>query len=115
MDKGVGAFSRRMVIQLGAGAGAALLLEACSRPAPSAAPTNPPPSSAGTAPTAAAAVAPPAATPAPTVIGASANRKNSAALPNYIAPNLAAKPDYDVHDPRVTLGWDNFPKTPPQS
>ena len=122
MDKGVGALSRRMLIQLGAGAGAALLLDACSRPAPAAAPTNPAPNSAGTAPTAAvvaantpAAAAATAPAPAPTVIGATANRKNSAALPNYIAPNLAAKPDYDAHDPRVTLAWDNFPKTPPQS
>jgi putative aldouronate transport system substrate-binding protein len=57
----------------------------------------------------------PAATPAPTVIGAAATGKNSQALPNYIAPNLAAKPDYDVHDPRVTLGWDNYPNNPPTS
>ena len=55
------------------------------------------------------------ATPAPTVIGAAASGKNSAALPNYIAPNLLAKPDYDAHDPRVTLGWDNYPKNPPTS
>jgi putative aldouronate transport system substrate-binding protein len=133
MDKGVGAFSRRMLIQLGAGTGAALLLEACSSPARTTAPTSVPPSSAGAAPTAGAvaantpagiatappaavaATAPPGANPAPTVVGATANRKNSAALPNYIAPNLAAKPDYDAHDPRVTLAWDNFPKTPPQS
>jgi putative aldouronate transport system substrate-binding protein len=125
MEKGVGALNRRVFIQLGAGTGAALLLEACSSPAPPAAPTSAPPSSVGTAttsavvtastPAAAAATAPPAAKPAATVIGATANRKNSAALPNYIAPNLAAKPDYDAHDPRVTLAWDNYPKTPPQS
>jgi putative aldouronate transport system substrate-binding protein len=61
--------------------------------------------------------APPAAapTPAPTVIGAAATGKNSQALPNYIAANLLAKPDYDAHDPRVTLGWDNYPKDPPKS
>jgi len=28
---------------------------------------------------------------------------------------LLAKPDYDAHDPRVTLGWDNYPKDPPTS
>src|ERR1051326_4522502 len=50
MEKGVGAFNRRMFIQLGAGPGAALLLEACSNPAPPAAPTSAPPSSAGTVP-----------------------------------------------------------------
>ena len=30
-------------------------------------------------------------------------------------PILLAKPDYDAHDPRVTLGWDNYPKNPPKS
>jgi putative aldouronate transport system substrate-binding protein len=48
-------------------------------------------------------------------VGAAATGKNSAALPNYIPPNLAAKPDYDAHDPRVTLAWDNYPKDPPTS
>src|SRR5258708_21135976 len=85
MEKGVGAFNRRVFIQLGAGTGAALLLEACSSPAPPAAPTSVPPGSAGTGPTSAvvtvstAATAPPAAKPAATVIGAMANRQNSAA------------------------------------
>ena len=46
------------------------------------------------------------------IVGAAPSGKNSAALPNYIAPNLAAKPDYDAHDPRVTLAWDNYPKNP---
>ncbi|MBV9578493.1 MAG: hypothetical protein JO057_07890 [Chloroflexi bacterium] len=55
------------------------------------------------------------AAPAPTVVGAVAGGKNSQALPNYIAPNLLAKPDYDAHDPRVTLGWDNYPQSPPTS
>jgi putative aldouronate transport system substrate-binding protein len=64
---------------------------------------------------AAAAATSAAPAPAPTVIGAAASGKNTAALPNYIPPNLLAKPDYDAHDPRVTLGWDNYPKSPPQS
>ncbi|MBV9577738.1 MAG: hypothetical protein JO057_04010 [Chloroflexi bacterium] len=120
--------SRRMFIQLGAGTGAGLLLAACSAPAPSAgttsssAPTSPPAASSNTAATAvtvqtpvAAATSSAADTPAPSVIGAAASGKDSAALPSYIAPNLLAKPDYDAHDPRVTLAWDNYPKTPPTS
>jgi putative aldouronate transport system substrate-binding protein len=97
---------------------------ACSRPAPTS-PGGAPTSSAATSPTAAvvtpmtpaaapttsaAATAPPA-----TVIGAAASGKNSAALPNYMPANLLAKPDYDAHDQRVTLGWDNYPKDPPKS
>jgi putative aldouronate transport system substrate-binding protein len=104
--------------------GAGLLVAACSRPAPTS-PGGAPTSSAATSPTAAvvtpmtpaaapttsaAATAPPA-----TVIGAAASGKNSAALPNYMPANLLAKPDYDAHDQRVTLGWDNYPKDPPKS
>jgi putative aldouronate transport system substrate-binding protein len=99
-------------------------LAACSRPAPTAAPTtaaaptSAPAAGGGvSAPStpAAAAATSAAPAPAPTVIGAAASGKNTAALPNYIPPNLLAKPDYDAHDPRVTLGWDNYPKSPPQS
>ncbi|MBV9325248.1 MAG: hypothetical protein JO352_15845 [Chloroflexi bacterium] len=112
-------FSRRVFIQMGAGTGAGFLLAACSSPTPSAPPTSPaaptsPPAASATSAVITATTAP-AATPAPTVIGAAASGKNSAALPNYIAPNLAAKPDYDAHDPRVTLAWDNYPKSPPTS
>jgi hypothetical protein len=54
-------------------------------------------------------------TPGPAVVGAAASGKNSQALPSYIPANLLAQPDYDAHDPRVTLGWDNYPQNPPQS
>jgi putative aldouronate transport system substrate-binding protein len=127
MQNGAGAVSRRVFIQLGATTGVGLLMAACSSPAQPAAPTSapaPPPTAAPAAPTVAvvstpAAAAKPAPTsapaPAPTVIGARASGKASSALPNYIAPNLVAKPDYDAHDPRVTLAWDNYPKDPPKS
>jgi putative aldouronate transport system substrate-binding protein len=55
------------------------------------------------------------ATLEPTVIGALASGRNSQALPNYFPANVEAKPDYDAHDPRVTLGWDNYPTNPPKS
>src|SRR5579885_3631056 len=122
MQSGDGAVSRRTFIHVAIGTGAGLLMAACSSPAPStpaSAPTSAPATSAGAAagaaPTSAAAPASAAATPAPTVIGAAATGKNSQALPSYIPPNLVAKPDYDAHDPRVTLGWDNYPKDPPKS
>ena len=142
MQNGAGAVSRRVFIQLGVTTGAGLLLAACtnaqaptSAPTTAAAPTSPPAPAATSAPTtAAAATAKPAAAattapaaaattapaaaaaaPAPTVVGAAATGKNSSALPNYIPANLAAKPDYDAHDPRVTLAWDNYPKNPPTS
>src|SRR5262249_25848872 len=125
--------SRRVFIELSTGTGVALLLAACSSnsgvissgPTAGTAPTNPPPTSAPptsapatsapatSAPAAAAPTA--AAAPAPTVIGAAATGKTSAALPNYIAPNLVAKPDFDAHDPRVTLGWNTYPINPPTS
>src|SRR5438045_5371500 len=121
MKRGESAMSRRAFVQLGVGTGAGLLIAACSSPSPSGpavAPTSPAaaPTSAAAAPTSpAAAPTSAAAAPPPTVIGAAASSKNSQALPNYIPANLAAKPDYDAHDPRVTLGWDNFPKNPPTS
>lgn len=123
MQNATGTVSRRVFIQLGAGTSIGFLVAACSSPAPASAPTSAAASASGGAPTAAVAAttaAKPAATSAPpapasTVIGAAASGKNTAALPNYIPPNLLAKPDYDAHDPRVTLAWDNYPKSPPTS
>jgi putative aldouronate transport system substrate-binding protein len=127
MQNSAGTVSRRVFIQIGLGTGAGVLVAACSSPTvpaggplTSAAPTSAPATSAtsSAAPTVVvastlAAAATPA--PVPTVIGAAATGKNNSALPNYIAPNLVAKPDHDAHDPRVTLGWDNYAKNPPTS
>ncbi|HEU0168544.1 MAG TPA: hypothetical protein VFS62_12270 [Chloroflexota bacterium] len=52
---------------------------------------------------------------APSVLPGAISKTAASALPSYIAPTLAAKPDYDAHDPRVTLAWDNYPKNPPKS
>jgi putative aldouronate transport system substrate-binding protein len=114
--------SRRAFIQLGGGTGAGLLMTACGSPAPPAA--SPAATSARTSATplvvapatpAAAVTTSAAAPPAPTVVGAAVSGKNSKALPNYVPANLLAKPDYDAQDPRVTLGWDNYPNNPPKS
>jgi putative aldouronate transport system substrate-binding protein len=118
-----GAVSRRVFIQLGAGTSVGFLVAACSSqaapaaPTTVAAPTSAPAPNAVVAPTTAPKPVATSAQPAPAskVIGAAASGKNTAALPNYIPPNLLAKPDYDAHDPRVTLGWDNYPKNPPSS
>lgn len=120
MQYSQGAVTRRAFIRGSACTGVGLLIAACSSPSPVAAPTTPPATSPPASATAAvvgttrpAAAASTAA--APTVVGATISSKNSAALPNYIPANLLAKPDYDAHDPRVTLGWDNYPKNPPKS
>src|SRR5215831_10923507 len=121
--------SRRTFIQAGLATGTGFLVAACSggaagAPTTTSKPTNAPASSATTAATsptvaataqAAAAPTPAGVSPAPTLVGASASGKNSAALPSYIPANLAAKPDYDARDPRVTLAWDNYPKNSPVS
>jgi putative aldouronate transport system substrate-binding protein len=110
MQYSEGAVTRRAFISASVGAGAGLLIAACSRPSAVTAPTRP---AATPVPASATIVA---AAVAPTaVVGASGSTRNTAALPNYIAPNLLAKPDYDAHDPRVTLGWNNYPKDPPRS
>jgi putative aldouronate transport system substrate-binding protein len=70
------------------GTGMQLLLEACSTP--------PPPAPAG----------------APSVAGTSTKNKNLAALPTYIAATLPTQPDYHSADPRITDGYDRFPKNP---
>jgi putative aldouronate transport system substrate-binding protein len=127
VDADVVVVSRRSFIQVAVGAGTGLLLAACGGAAtPGGAPTSAPAAPAGAPPTSAAApaspptaapaAAAPTAAPAPTaIVGAAASGSASSALPSYIAPNLAAKPDYDAHDPRVTLAWDNYPKDPPMS
>lgn len=116
--------SRRAFIYAACASGTGFLLAACTggpttTAPPTTAPTpqaaaKPAPTIAPTAP-AAPTPQPAAAKPAPTLVGATASGKNSAALPNYFPANLAAKPDYDAHDPRVTLAWDNYPNNPPQS
>jgi len=128
MQNGAGTVNRRAFIQVAVGTGAGLLMAACSSPstpaaapttsaaAPAGAPTSPPATSAPTAAVLLATAGAAAATPtSATVIGAPASGKKNNALPNYIPATLLAKPDYDAHDPRVTLGWDNYPKNTPMS
>jgi putative aldouronate transport system substrate-binding protein len=74
------------------GSGLQLLIAACGSPAPPAAG----PTSAATAANA----------------GGSAKSKALAALPTYIAAQLPTQADYHSSDPRITDGYDTFPKTP---
>jgi putative aldouronate transport system substrate-binding protein len=75
--------SRRGFLGLTTGSAVALLLEACSSPAPP-------------KPTAAAAGVAPAGGP----------------LPTYIASSGGPKPDFHSADPRITDGFNSFPKDP---
>jgi putative aldouronate transport system substrate-binding protein len=47
--------------------------------------------------------------------GAAPGNKNAAALPAYIAPTLATQAEYHSADPRITDGYDRFPKNPTRS
>jgi len=78
--------SRRGFIGLTTGSGVALLLQACSLPAPS----MPTPAAAGTAPA-------------------------GGPLPTYIASSGGPKPDFHSGDPRITDGFNSFPKDPLKS
>ena len=39
----------------------------------------------------------------------------AAALPSYIPLTPLSPPDFDAHDPRVTIGYNHYPKNPPKS
>ena len=86
--------SRRQFVGVLVGAGAAGLIAACTPPAPPAAPTT-------------SSAAKPVSTPAPA--GGTANPKSSV-LPSYIPLTSGPKPDYHSSDPRVSDGFDNYPK-----
>jgi putative aldouronate transport system substrate-binding protein len=101
------------------------LLAACGAPAPVANSTPPaanPPATA-VAPTVQV-TAPPAATAAPTAGGGPAATgeaglniapTTAAALPSYIPLTPLSPPDFDANDPRVTIGYNTYPKNPPKS
>src|SRR5216684_1281213 len=78
--------SRRGFIGLTTGSAVALMLQACSLPAPS----MPTPAAAGTAPA-------------------------GGPLPTYIASSGGPKPDFHSADPRITDGFVRFPKDPMKS
>ena len=101
------------------------LLAACGGPAPpTSAPTAAkPPSTVAAAPTVQA-TAPTPATAGATPTGAAAatgeaglniGRATAAALPNYFPLTPSSPPDFDAHDPRVTVGYNMYPKNPPKS
>jgi putative aldouronate transport system substrate-binding protein len=91
--------SRRAFVRMAGGGaligsvGLELFLEACASPAPPAQSAT----GAGAGPTPA------------------AKSKNAAALPAYIPASLPTQPDYHSPDPRITDGYDRFPKNPVKS
>lgn len=84
-------------------------MAACGPAAPSAAPTVAAPPTAGAAPTAAAKPAT-GATPAAGANATPAAAPKSSALPSYIPLANVPKPDYHSSDPRVSDGYDTYPK-----
>jgi putative aldouronate transport system substrate-binding protein len=90
--------SRRQFVGVLAGASVAGLIAACTPAAPAAAPTSAP-----------AAAAKPVAGATPAAGGTPVAAKN-AALPSYIPLANVPKPDYHSSDPRVSDGYDNYPK-----
>jgi putative aldouronate transport system substrate-binding protein len=118
--------SRRAFIKAGGLTTLGGLLAACGAPAP---PPNTAPT-AGTLPATAGASTPvrvsAPATPnaASTPSGAAAATgeaalsiapRTAAALPTYIPLKPFSPPDFDAHDPRITVGYDTYPKNPPKS
>jgi putative aldouronate transport system substrate-binding protein len=87
------------------GAGVQLLIEACSPTSPQAAGGSLPGSAAPTAG---------AGAPAAAAAGTASPPKNRnlAVLPTYIAQQLPTPPQYHSADPRITDGYDTYPKNP---
>jgi len=57
----------------------------------------------------------PSAPGAASTSGTPATSKAAAALPAYIPPTQLTQADYHSPDPRITDGYDTFPKNPPKS
>jgi putative aldouronate transport system substrate-binding protein len=87
--------SRRQFVGVLAGASVAGLVAACTPAAPAAAPTA--------APTGSGAGAKP-------VAGATPSAAKNSVLPSYIPLASVPKPDYHSNDPRVSDGYDTYPK-----
>jgi putative aldouronate transport system substrate-binding protein len=115
--------SRRALLRRGGFAGMALLLSACSAPAPSPpaattgapAPTSPPkPAATGVAATSAPAAAV-STTAAPAGAATSGTMFGGVLLPTYVPSTLGAKPDLPSSGPGISDGFLSFPKDPPRA
>lgn len=95
------------------------LLAACQAPATPAAPppAATPPSTASAPPTArvSAAPTPSGAGVATREAGLNIGANTLAALPSYMPLAPFSPPDFDAHDPRVTVGYNSYPKNAPKS
>jgi putative aldouronate transport system substrate-binding protein len=120
--------SRRAFIQITALTTLGGLLEACGAPVPSANSTptaaNPPSTasvstpiqvSAPAAPNAVSTAIPTGAAAATGEAGLNIAPRTAAALPTYIPLKPLSPPDFDAHDPRITVGYNTYPKNPPKS
>src|SRR5947209_8672993 len=101
--------SRRTFARL-AGTGILVgVMEACRAPsAPATAPLTSVPSGATPAST-------PAATPTSVTgasVGGNIRGKNAAVMPSYIPARMLSQPDHHSPDPRITDGYDTYPKNP---
>jgi putative aldouronate transport system substrate-binding protein len=108
------ALDRRAFIQVTGLTTVGGLLAACGAPAPAPTATS----------ASAARVSSPPTVGAPSSAGAAATNleaglnigaSTAAALPSYIPITPATPPDFDAHDPRVTVGYNRYPKNPPKS
>src|SRR3977135_1641750 len=104
-----GLLSRRVFLRHGGGlAGMALLLSACSAPAPSQPPVATSPVSPTSPPK-------PVATTPPAPTAAAGTRFGGVLLPTYVPSTLGTRADLPSSGPNVSDGFLSYPQAPPRA